>query len=478
MFIIFIFKTFILERNTFPLTALSRLCVAVNTVRGIYPYLICKDAVPAVIDYLINCKNSNDFRLVTISLTNLHQLVTDDILQLYKKKVEELILFDHIKSDDVGCILKAVNFLNFPYWSQKNTSLIRELSLMLKNNIFEFQTREIVSLFKVFQSQLEPAELIPLIAAQSQKLLETNQSSELLACAVLYTLPEQRIAMTKIAKDIVYSKTKTPTASLLPSLFKALRLLKISNLDLCNAYWTKVLNEIQNNPKEREIYRIARFCHRYMHFNNNLGGTYRHIEYERTLINLILDEIKGGLSSMIPSKFAKLSSFVIAYGQSIEFKNQIPEFIVCKFEEMSKQFTAIDCLHISRGIQISLEMKYKYYMPKLFASQILRIETVLNEAAERHVHDENLSLIDLNSIIRAYNNRKSSVKTNLFQQIIRKYETVPDALTSRLIRDITFNLNSSGYKIPRMCEKMLDYLNDNRDYVIGDTVEKVCTMFK
>lgn len=463
------------DKSTFPLTALSRLFVAVNSVRGIYPYFICKDAIPAVIEYLTNCTDSEEFRLVTISLTHMHQLVTNDILQLYKKKVEELIRLDQITTQHIGCILKAVNFLNFPYWSQQNTGLIRDLSLKLINNINEFQTREIVSLFKVFQSQLEPAELIPLIAAQSLKLLENDPSSELLACAVLFTLPDQRVAMTKIAKDIVYSKTKRPSsAMLLPSLFKALRLLKISNLDLCNAYWTEVLNEILSNPKEREVYRIGRFCYRYMHFNNNLGGTYRHLEYERTLISLILDEIKNGLSSMIPSSFAKLSSFAIAYGESIDFKNQIPEFIVSKLEEMSKQFTVIDCLHISRGLQISLEMKYKYYMPKMFASQFLRIETVLNEAAERHIRSDNLSLIDLNSIIRAYNNRKSSVKTNLFQKIIRKYETVPDPLTSRLIRDITFNLNSSGYKIPTMCEKMLDYINNNKEYVIGDTVEKVC----
>lgn len=462
------------DKKAIPLTALSRFCVAVNSVHGIYPHLICKDAIPAVLHYLTKCTDSDEFRLVTISLTHMHQLVTNDILQLYKKKVEELIRLDQIKTQHIGCILKAVNFLNFPYWSQQNTSLIRHLSLKLINNISEFQTREIVSLFKVFQSQLEPAELIPLIAAQSLKLLENDPSSELLACAVLFTLPEQRVAMTKIAKDIVYSKTKKPSATLLPSLFKSLRLLKISNLELCNAYWTEVLNEILNNPKEREIYRIARFCHRYMHFNNNLGGTYRHLEYESTLISLILDEIKSGLSSMIPSSFAKLSSFAIAYGESIDFKNQIPEFIVSKFEEMSKQFTVIDCLHISRGLQISLEMKYKYYMPKMFASQFLRIETALNEAAERHIREDNLSLIDLNSIIRAYNNRKSSVKTNLFQKIIRKYETVPHPLTSRLIRDITFNLNSSGYKIPTMCEKMLDYINNNKEYVIGDTVEKVC----
>lgn len=136
-----------------------------------------------------------------------------------------------------------------------------------------------------------------------------------------------------------------------------LRFLKISNVYICDGYWTKVLNEIRNNASERESYILARHCHRYMHFNNNLGGTYRHKDFEKYVISLLMDELNNGISGLIPSKFAKLAAFVLAYGHTPNSRNNFPDMIIDKIEDMVEQFKIIDCLQISRGIQISLQMR-------------------------------------------------------------------------------------------------------------------------
>lgn len=53
------------------------------------------------------------------------------------------------------------------------------------------------------------------------------------------------------------------------------------------------------------------------------------------------------------------------------------------------------------------------------------------------------------------------------------YTQIPGSLNSRAIREITFNMNASRYLMPSLCADMVQYVIDNRDYVMGDTVEKV-----
>lgn len=54
-----------------------------------------------------------------------------------------------------------------------------------------------------------------------------------------------------------------------------------------------------------------------------------------------------------------------------------------------------------------------------------------------------------------------------------KFAHLPGQLNSRAIREITFNLNASKYAMPSVCASLMQYIVDNRDLVLGDTVEKV-----
>lgn len=394
------------DENTISLPALSRYTVAVNSINGgFFLCLVCKDSLPKILEYLKKCDNSEDLRLITICLSHLHKLVTTDIMNMYVEKVNELLERNVINAETVRSILKVVNFLNYPQWSQENIKIIRKLILLVNNNIDKFQTRELVAMFKVFQSHLEPADLVHATTKQSQILLEKTPCAELLTCAVLYSLPERRRAMTEIANKIMFS-TETHTMRTLPALFKVLRLLKISNLNLCDAYWSRVLEEIQSYTDEQKSYRISRHCHRYMHFNNNLGGTYRYYPFEKYVTDVIMKEIEFGISNLIPIRFAKLSSFVLAYGHTSRGRIMFPDFIISKLEAMKEQFTINDCLQISRGLQIALQMRFKYFIPREMGAQLSRIENILNDCAERHLNGNSLSLVDINCIIRTFNNRK------------------------------------------------------------------------
>lgn len=218
--------------------------------------------------------------------------------------------------------------------------------------------KELEQIFKVFQSQLEPAELTAAITERAQCLFEQTPTAELLACSVMYALPDKRSALTERAKEFIYSAPNDSTAaSALPTLFKILRFLKISNVYICDGYWSRVLATIRANASERESYILARHCHRYMHFNNNLGGTYRHKEFEKYVVSLLMAELSDGITALIPSKFAKVAAFVVAYGHTANDRNEFPSVILRKMEAMQGQFKIVDCLQLSRGIQIALQMR-------------------------------------------------------------------------------------------------------------------------
>lgn len=339
------------------MSALSRFTVAISSSKELYTFFVCRDAIPRIWAYLERVDNGEDLRLITICLNSLHQLVTAPILDLYKQKVQEL--YDDAAAtlpvNSTKCLLKIIQFLNYPHWSQKNAALLRRLVLMLKPKISTFHMKELEQIFKVFQSQLEPAELTAVITQRAQMLFEKTPTAELLACSVMYALPDKRNRMTEYAKEFIYSKSSMGVS--LTTLFKILRFLKISNIYICDGYWSKVLNAIQMNAAERESYILARHCHRYMHFNNNLGGTYRHKEFERYVVGLLMEELTNGITALIPSRFAKVSAFVLAYGHTTNSRNEFPPMILRKMEDMQEQFKIVDCLQISRGIQIALQMR-------------------------------------------------------------------------------------------------------------------------
>lgn len=195
------------------------------------------------------------------------------------------------------------------------------------------------------------------------------------------------------------------TSAQLPRAFRILRSLKISNIKLCNKYWRLVLDEIQKSPHEKEFHRLSRHSHRYMYFNNNLGGTYHNREFEHAVCELMLEDIEHGLSGIVPSRFAKSASFIIAYGGNISSSEEIPAVIMDKMATMSKQFSIFDCLQLSRGLQIAFEMRFRHSISAEVAPKLNQISNILIECAERHLQ-EDLNLQDLNHVVRSFINSR------------------------------------------------------------------------
>lgn len=108
---------------------------------------------------------------------------------------------------------------------------------------------------------------------------------------------------------------------------------------------------------------------------------------------------------MNPHDFANYCSFLIAFGDGSHQK-RIPKLIVDKIEALNEQFNIKDCLHISRGLQIMHEVRFRRPYSGEFFNQVDSINFSLDKSARRHLQTKNLHLRELNGIIRAFNNRR------------------------------------------------------------------------
>ncbi|XP_055920342.1 FAST kinase domain-containing protein 1, mitochondrial isoform X2 [Eupeodes corollae] len=441
--------------DNIPLSALSRFSVAVSTDKTINTSLVCRNMLPHLVKALETCSTAEEMRLITICLINIRQLVLKDFLEVYKAKVKELMKLKILNTENTKCVLKVLHFLNHPSWSHLNSSLSRKLMLLVLPIIDDLSEEDVKIVYKLYQSQLEPAAMAP-------KLLK-------------FAEPKKKERLIEIFKSQLSDETmwQRPTAPLY--FFTILRSLKISDNELCNKYWTKVLEDVDRNPEGKEHYVFAKHCHRYMYFNNNLGGTYRHLEFEKRMAHLCMNEISTGISGVIPSKFSNLASFVLGYGHTYRGNSIIPNSIMSKIETMKSQFSPDDCLHLSRGIQIAFEMRFRHFVPTMIAQQLEIIEKALSESAKRHLNTLNHdNAKDLNVIIRSLNNRKSPRKSSIYQQALNKYNHInANALDSRMLRDMSYNLSTSNFVAPEVLEKMFSYIMKNENYVTGDTAEKI-----
>lgn len=463
--------------ENFPLSALSRFTVTINTEKGLYSTMISIQTMPTIIRYLQNCTNAEDFRLVTICLNSIHHVVTMNVLELFKKKVEEFVDKEILNETTAKSILKIINFLNYPHWSQKNALLIRRLILTLEDNIQHFEARELKVINRAFQTQLESARLVPKIVERSKNLIQNSPDVELLSLALLYSSPAQRTKIADLVRDFVHSyQISSSDGESLQNVFKVIRLLKISDINLCDSYWTKVVNEIYTTKESDLTHRLTRHVHRYSYFNNNLGGTYRHLEFEKCIIDILMKELRSGPSAILPHHFARLSCFIIGYGDGTE-NATIPEFIMQKIINMKSQFSVMDCLQLSRGLQILQEMRFKYSPPRELKAQVETLHRVLDDCAKRHMKRTHLTLSEMNKIIRAYNNRKAQIDTHLFHEMISYYESNRKfELNSRIIRDIIFNLIACNFQMDSISDQFVDYVLDNHEHVTGESIEKVRTL--
>ncbi|EDW76328.1 uncharacterized protein Dwil_GK14716 [Drosophila willistoni] len=463
--------------NLIPLTSLSRFAVGINLERDFFTPLVCRNFMPHLDRHIHQCQTEEQVRLLATCLFQLHPLIDQDSLQTYKEKVQKLIQDKTLSEFTPKALIKVLHMLNLPVWSQQHTPLRRKIMLTLIPCLGELEANDLKSVCRTFLHHQEPAELVGPLKAATEKILKDELTPDNLSCAVPFAMPQQRDNYLMQFKTLLYSNDSWSLPNTSGFLFTILRALKISDLQQCNTYWSLVIKELDSSLEEQTHLRFLRHCQRYMNFNNNLGGTYRHHDVERKLSRMCMEVIDGGdIAGRLPSKFARMASFVLAYGQTPFAWKKFPNILLSKMLTMAQQFDIQDCFLLSRGMQIACELRFRHNVPPLMTMQLTTMDSILIGCAERHLEEPTLKASDLSVIVRTLSHRKTLKNTQVYNEALALYKTLNcNDLSSRVVRDMAYNFNASHFFVPEMLDSMFDYIAQQHQHITGDTVEKVLT---
>jgi hypothetical protein len=143
------------------------------------------------------------------------------------------------------------------------------------------------------------------------------------------------------------------------------------------------------------------------------------------MIKWLWHEVENGTVGVLPSKFARVTSFILAYGNIGEGRSVISESVltqmVCKVMDMRLQFSKMDCMYISRGLQIgSVLGSQRKGISSRFIDVFTKVDTAMNSCTEQHLKEDLLSLPDINCMMKAYVSRSKTWETQLFENLIKR----------------------------------------------------------
>ncbi|XP_047121376.1 FAST kinase domain-containing protein 1, mitochondrial isoform X2 [Schistocerca piceifrons] len=316
----------------FPLTALSRFTVAVYIPNSIWTCMILKEVIPLIYSALDRCENIQDFHLITVCMKNAHALLNWSFIKLYKDIAEGLVSRGEMTAQGTRTILKAAVFLSLPQWSQKNASTIKILLLSLKGKVSELTPEELFMLHKVFVSHLEPADLLEEIKSCANKFLSriSNDDSrsaatleataKLLSCVVPFSPPSKKNVFEELARQHIQDGV---FSSSLPTVFKLMWHLKTHDTRLCDAFWNKMLQDLENSEAEREGSQLLRTAYRYEKCNDPLSSriirdavwNFRSFDYlAPTTVDRMVDYITHNKAHVLAETAEKLLTLCYVHG--------------------------------------------------------------------------------------------------------------------------------------------------------------------
>lgn len=108
-----------------------------------------------------------------------------------------------------------------------------------------------------------------------------------------------------------------------------------------------------------------------------------------------------------------------------------------------------------------------------------RIRNVVNDSIERLMNDKTIDIESMCHLIRASASREGSRRNRTQERLIRCIEekcsdpSFEDVISSRTIQNVTRSLFQMNYAVPKLSEKMLIYVNENKNHVSGDTAARL-----
>ncbi|KAF2345149.1 hypothetical protein FHG87_024095, partial [Trinorchestia longiramus] len=283
------------------------------------------------------------------------KLLPASIAELRSKKIVDLLDVGEISSEDPKILIKVLQSIVSSESRHKYQEVLPRVCAMLEQKIDCLETNELIS-FSIRCSQ-EKLDRHLMNKLHKRIALALEEATDPVTRAnLIIRFPKWAEGLQ--SEMVHFARSLLKNSSLrefeLRVLYLLFRVRAIKDRVLLDKFWDVVLNNLEESSS-RELFRddafaretvISRVLVRYLHFNSNLGGQYRHRNIEARIIELLQEELKG-VAGLVPSRLARMSSFVVAYSDP----KALSGGVVARLLDSSEQFQIQDVTFITRGLQ-------------------------------------------------------------------------------------------------------------------------------
>lgn len=227
-------------------------------------------------------------------------------------------------------------------------------------------------------------------------LLEQDPLSlplELLNCSGITAAPLcSTVQSEKIIEEHIKSSSFNDN---IVSIFTLLRHVKTKNRALCDLFWNSTANYLNAHPDDYLL--LLNISFKYMHFNNNMGGTYRNEKFEETSNGQLLALMRSPQRHVTPV-VSRSVSCLMAY-----LREPLPPELLAHVLCMGSQFSIIDCHNLSRGVRVATALRTGTKSPELL-DQLVKISSLISSCMRKFLKGEDLSLHSTDTLMRTYHN--------------------------------------------------------------------------
>lgn len=241
----------------------------------------------------------------------------------------------------------------------------------------------------------------------------------------------------------------------LKTLRKLISLIKTSDSFLCQNYWSKM-----TKAAKTKNYDLTSLANEYARFDVDIDN-FRHLPFEGVLNDLIERDLMRGSSQFIPSVLANYATFLLPYCKN----DKVLYFLSAKLTNHWEQLGCMDCLRISKGLQIAKEVTGN---TALFKEDAKRLRTTLNKAIMNNL--EKMSPFEASILLKSFVFR-GETENAIIKYLLFALED--EHLNSSLLSNVAYCLIATNSFLPNVVERLVDYINKNKDYMMGGTVAKV-----
>ena len=481
------------RKNSLTLPALSRFCVCMKT-EGIYGSLAMIDFLPLIIKFIREMDDDLSVRLVSISVRNMSRALPPSVIQLYRKKVSELLAnpFCSITYCKIlTCLLETRNTAS-PTDESSSQYLMREVGKLATPFVSDMDLMQILSLQYLLEfGPHEPRKFITAVHSRISRYIEEQEEMprmDLIACIspFIKRSSEQKRRLASYAHEYLISYENFDQISHI--LLKILRVIKIKDRGLYDKYWSKALQQV--NVESMDTRKILKLAHDYLSFNFGMGYFYRHEEFEACIKRVLYFYVENYRNQtqpcmISPGDFGRAYAFLIAFGtpQDPMFQEHRHGFLRMFETNFAYQCRVQELAALARGVSTSLfYQNNNLRTPKQYFDQIMDFSSIIEGTISTKLleeRSEELTTGELVSISKLHLTIKRAFGDSpLFQESVARWTTScsPMTLDSKLGREMAVTLMSANYNAPAVFTLLQEFIWKNSESVTAEVVSKFLSL--